>query len=592
MGRILGVPLDHFILALAITTIISIVIFLMPISEFGTALLGAEDIHLFLWIFWHFEKSLDSIQSPFFADEIFYPEGVSLTLLPMFPFQSLIYWALPDWIGPFGKLTLLQVLSFILGGIFSFSLVHRFTKSFFPSLAGMIVFNFSVYHFEKAIHHLNYSMAFPFLALFFIYYFDAVEGKKQNHIPLAISLLLIALNELTVAIMAGFIVFLDIFQRYLGGERIFTTRNTLIFALSIISSLMAYEFLAWISAPAFLTYTVPSLFFLSASLLLILKKDRLIESERRFGHFRSMAIAAVPVLLYISFLAILPSYAFQPDSILVNTVLFSVPVEYLIIPSGFQSISGFFDGLSPMSEGGVYIGVAVLILLVFAKTKEERYFRNLSLLAVLFSFPVIRLGESIIFATPFLAEPLFPLLPVLRVPPRFMLFAFLFLSIMAGLVAKRLLSSRKQLLLLLLLVLIAERWPANGNFIFDASIPGFYSDLADDPPGKTIFLYPNFDYNTLLREQYYQTIHHKRISYGILSRLPVDSGLVRAYREDLYGLMRSYDYVVVQKLACKGYCFNGELHPISIANATHALDEKLGAPIFEDGSIIVYRASK
>ncbi|MFH0885421.1 MAG: hypothetical protein V1861_06965 [Candidatus Micrarchaeota archaeon] len=622
--KVLDVPLKDLLFAASISAFLTFAIFLPAISDFGNTLIGTEDIRFFLWLFQHYESSIRAGTDVLHAGEIYWPYGVSLARTSPVPLQAAAYLLLPSGWGQFGRITALQLLSFILGGIFSFALAYRFTKSFLPSLAGMVIFNFSVFHFEKAIHHLNYSMSFPFLALLFLFYYDALDNPKKNVRPLAffsLSLLLLALNELTVAIMAGFIIFLDIFARYLEKSklRVFTPRNTVLLGMGIISSVFLHELLAILSTEPFIIYILPSAPFLLACLFIIGPVNAQ-KTETALGLGRSMLLCSLPTLAYIAFISIQPSYPFESEPFFSSLFWYAVPAHYLVLPSDFQAFShiGIFSGLKAFGEAGIYLGLPLISLILLSiywgkATENEVRARDFGIFSTLISFPLLVLSAQLLILTPFLVTSAFPLLSVLRVPSRFMLFALLFLAIMSAMAIKRLILSggmrMNAVVVLLILLLIAERWPATSEFIFDGRVPEFYSALAREQGNSTIFIYPDIRYYSGLNEVYYQTVHGKNMSYGIVSRDPSGGNVLyslyshplESYAqidetvENSTAIVRKFgfDYIVVEKLGCLKECFYGTFTPPE-ENYTRNLQEELkkrfGPPIFEDDSILVFRS--
>ena len=612
--RIVGVPPLEFTLCFLITLSLTVVIFAPALVDFGGTLFGTEDMSLFIWLFTHYEKTLEEGSNPLFAKEIFYPYGGSLATTATTPLQSFLYVLLPKDLGVYGKITLIQMLSFALGGVFSFALVYKFTRTFLPSLVGSFIFNFSVFHFEKALHHLNYSMSFAFLPLVFLFYYTAIEEKKgvRNLLPFAISLLLLGITELTVAIMAGFIIFLDIMWRYAtdSGVKISTVRNVLILSTAIFLSLVAAELLFGFSSPPYISYTLPSIFFI-APFFMIIGIRNAIKRENENGYLTSMVISALPIAVYILFLSIQPSYQFSEPSPTGYAMMFINPVEYLVMPSDFQAFKWpGVESLSVRSEAGTYIGIPSFILVVLSVllagiSKYEMRFRDFFFLTLFFAFPIMSLDKYIFATTPLVVQPLFPLLSVLRVNSRFILFALLFLSVMSGLLITRVLKNKKRyvwIVFALLIVLLVERWPAMEKFKFDTKIPEIYKTIAKENTTRAIFLYPNFNYFTLLREVYYQTAHNKAISFGILSRSPSEGNKIfdfymkNATAEGVAPLAREleYNYIVIQKLTCRNIneCFYGIFIPIDeqeLKIARTTVEKEFGTALYEDSNVIVYR---
>ena len=535
--RLLGVPINMLAANCAATLIIAILMFLPAIQDFGNTVIGTEDIQFFAWLFWHYENSLESLSSPLYADEIFHPYGISLVPTTTAPLQALLYLLLPG--SALGKITLLQLSSYLLAGVFSFALSYRYCKSFLPSMAASFTYNFSVFHFEKAVHHLNYNMAFAFLPLFFLAYLGMSERPKRREIVfVSISLLLVALNELSTAIMCGFIVFLDIYRRYSkeSGVELFTVRNVLAFALSIAAALLVSEALVLFAMPALAVYVIPSLIPLAA-MTLILGKDNLAGLERKMRRFSSMALAALPAAAFMALMALQPFYEFALDSTAASLLKYPVPLEYLFMPSGFMLLSQITGSLESYSEHGIYLGLGVVALIassiiIKGAGDEEEYFRNWFLLSLLFAFPVMVVFGFAAGFSPLIPQLMFPLLGVQRVSARFVMFALVFLAPLTAVFFERIFRGKKYGMLILALLTIgtvAERWPSTGGLEFRADIPQFYQDV-----NGTIFLYPNFNYHTLLEEVYAQSVHGNALSYGTVSRFPTGGNPVYDFYQDIY----------------------------------------------------------
>ncbi|MDD5171469.1 MAG: hypothetical protein PHF60_00340 [Candidatus ainarchaeum sp.] len=615
--KLIGVPLEQLLLCLLITSVLTFLFFYPAISDFGNTLLGVDDIHFFMWLFWHYGQSLESGSNPLLANETYYPYGVSLAASTITPLQGVLYLILPQAWGVFGRITFLQVLPFILGGVFAFALAYRFSGSFGPSLIASFIYNFSAFHFEKALHHLNYNMAMPFIPLFFLFYYESVSrpSKERPLLLLSLALLLTALCEFTVAIMIGFIIFLDICWRYLKDSGIdpLSVRNAPLIAASIIVSVVLFDGLAVLGAPLPLVYTVPSLSFIGTCLFLVLGKQNLIRCEKERRYLTDMAVCAAPLLIYALVLYLQPSYTFLADTVLGNYVAWSVPIDFVLWPSELQEIShaGIFTPLAASTESGVYLGPVILLLVVGSYLagkagEEEGYFRNMFWLCLLFAFPVVGIGDAIVAVTPFFVGPLFPMLGVLRDPSRFIMFALLFLSVAIALFCTRLRHGGKRWLsLAIAAALLVSVWPALWTFRFDTTVPGFYAQLAEDDSDARIFLYPNGNYYTMLEQTYYQTLHGKTLSVGTLSRLPKEGNeLYRLYfysethldAGEVAAIARrnGYDYMVVQKLRCDeiSECFYGTPGTIDaekLENVTRPLENEFGKPIYEDSTIIVYK---
>jgi hypothetical protein len=116
--------------------------------------------------------------------------------------------------GILGSITIIQLLSYLLGGIFSFALAYFFSKSFLPSVAASFAYNFSLLHFEGALTDPGYVMALAFIPLFFLSYFSVSRKPDLKDITLLSgSLLLVGLGSVGLAGLCGFFVFLDMLRK-------------------------------------------------------------------------------------------------------------------------------------------------------------------------------------------------------------------------------------------------------------------------------------------------------------------------------------------------------------------------------------------
>ncbi|MFN7991401.1 MAG: hypothetical protein U0R44_04565 [Candidatus Micrarchaeia archaeon] len=612
--EILGVPARNLLLCLVISAAISVLLFLPALKDFGSSFVGKEDIRLFIWLFWHYQGALQSGTDPLFASEIFYPAGVSLARTTIVPLLGAAYIALPSGLGTAGRITILQMLSFVLGGVFSFALCYRSAKSFLPAMTGSVVFNLSAFHIQSAVNHLNYMMAVPFIALFFVFYLEMAGRKRQpgTAIWLSVSLLLIALNEATAAVMLGLVVLLDVCRRYMSLSGItLDGRKAAALAVAGFASLALSTAIDISVRSPLAGAFIPPIPFIAVLLGYVIGWENLLKMEKKHRFFTTLAAASLPALAYLALLAFSPSYDFLPDPAIVSGKVSAVPLEYLIIPSDITIFGRTVGGLPSAAESGVYIGLPMMIILAYGwlsgkDSGWEKGLMEMFLVSLLLAFPFMTVSDQVIGASPFFPQTIFPLLSVLRVPARFIVFAALFASVICSAVLKRALEGRKGALIFMLAaaaLLSLERWPAYGDFLFRQDIPGFYNGLAASGEKANIFIYPDLDYYALLDEAYYQTIHGGNLSYGVISRPPSpDDEFNRIYwgmesRASIIDFIRRnrYGYVVVEKTRCVDAhdCFTDRMHPEDEGRTgpvLRGLANAFGDPVFEDGSIAVYRA--
>ncbi len=601
------------IIASLFTIVVSAAMLYPALSDFGHKLIGTEDIKFFMWLFWHYENSLHQGTNPLFANEIFYPDGVWLSRTTIAPLPALIYLAAPDAWGPDGRITVIQLLSLVLGGILSFAFCYRLLKAtdldgMLPALLGSIVYNFSTFHLLSITHHLNYALTIPFIPLFFIFYLDLCDGRRdaKTVISLAASLLLITLGELTVALMLGLIVSIDIAITYMRhGKKTIGSKEVVILFVSGIAALAISTVLGLDPRFIIADYLLPPAVFIASTVFLVIGADTALQAEKELGLVRTLAISSIPVLAYMAVIFVLPSYPIQPDLPLVYSYLSSAPLQKLFLPSNLSAIGSFLHLDLQISDIGVYVGYVVMSLIALSfllkgAGKEEVRFRDLMLLSLLFAFPIVIVGNQLIAGSPFFPQTMFPMLSVLRVPARFILFTMFFASGCVCLAAGRIASGWKNAAIVVLIVLmLIEVWPNYSAFMFDQSVPAFYASIASSHPA--IFLYPDIDYYGLLNEAYYQTVHGSPLSYGVISRPPLPTDLhMRIYwnnatTDEIVQFVEqdNFDYVVVQKTSCKtdADCFMDNYTAIDqnkLVGIEETIGPVFGKPVYEDDKILAY----
>jgi hypothetical protein len=616
--------LHVLIIASLLLAMISAAMLYPSLSDFGHRLIGVEDIKFFLWLFWHYEDSIHNGANPIFAGEIFYPDGIWLSRSTFTPMAAALYLIMPQAWGPFGRITIIQLTSLVLGGIFSFAFCYRLMKAesagmekdsgsmnnALPAMLGAIVFVFSTFYLLTIAHYMNYAVAMPFLPLFFIFYLDQKTGDSKAIAPLAASLLLIALGEPTIVLMLGLIISIDIASAYMkhGGRRI-GPREVIVLALSGVLSLVLSTLLALDQRLIISAYLLPPAFFISCALFLVIGARTAWRAEMEMGRTRALLIASIPACAYIVAIGLLPAYQMQQDPIFLDSFLTKVQLQHLFLPSDMSALGNLLRTSQPITEGsGTYMGwvtlamLAVSFLFKGAGTEEVR-FRDLMLVSLLLAFPIVVLENQFLAGSPFFPQTIFPMLSVLRAPSRFILFTMLFAGGCVCLTARRILDSRWRLayaaISIIAILTLVDAWPDYGAMMFTPSVPSFYDSLSGNHP--PIFLYPDLGYYEALDEVYYQTVHQSPISYGVVSRDPSpDNPLKSIYwgnttEAQMLGFVKEngFGYVVVRKTRCKGAsdCFFGRQTPIAnLSDIESDLGRAFGKPVFEDDAMLAYDA--
>src|SRR5208283_925361 len=352
-------------------------------------------------------------------------------------------------------------------------------------------------------------------------------------------------------------------------------------------------------------YLLPPAVFIASTIFFVIGADQALHAEKDLELVQSLAIASIPTCAYIIAILLLPAYQMAPDLVLLDNYKEAIPLQTLLLPASINAVGNFFHISQPVAaETGLYLGygmIAMVAISFFFKGagKDEVRFRDLMLISLLFAFPIIGVGDQFIAASPFFPQTLFPMLPVLRVPARFMIFTMFFASGCICLAAERVIRSKwryaRTALLILAILILVEIWPAYSSLMFTQSVPSFYTSIAAAGSHPAIFLYPDIGYYEVLNEAYYQTIHHSQLSYGVLSRVPAPTDMRtsiywgNATDDEIVGFAEDngFDYVVVQKTGCKRAtdCFMGNytmLNESILAGIEGDMERSFGKPVYED----------
>ena len=436
-----------------------------------------------------------------------WPFGTTLLGQTLNPFNGLMAVPLLKVMSLVQAHNVIVSFSFVMSGVTAYWLSYYLTKSYWGSIVAGYIFTFSSYHFAHYYGHLN----------------------------------LISLEWIPLFVLCWYILI---------------TRPNIMMALASALTL----WLVLLCDYYYLFYCV-----LTGGLIVLWHmfshKDIWFFAKREYRNPLSVFVVAVLILTGPVIFPLMYLTRIDPFLDAHNPVTFSLDLLALFIPGEtwrFGQLTEFYWSKLPVgiSEASVYLGYAVIILLVYLWTKRkgmditDRRETGLWYFLIGFFFlmalgPVLRVNGDVIYEAimPYtIMEKIIPPLKLSGVPARMVVIVVLsasVLSAMAFTMIKK--SSRGRVFIFLLIaVLFVETLPKSLPAT-PATYPNYVTALSDLPnDGGVLDLAAPTKYLQL----YYQTEHRKPMVFGYVARTPSsvaekEKGIVRAINRGNYDTLWS-----------------------------------------------------
>lgn len=461
-----------------------------------------SDSYVFYWNVWHFREALLHGQNAYFTDWLFFPRGSGLVMHTYTPIMGLLNVVLAN--APLA-INAVLFLSYALSGAGAYLLARRWVKSSLLCLLAGFVFAYSPYKLERLPEHytLVLTATVPFYILLFLRAFIFEEGRW---LPAVRSWRAVA----GCLALGLFTVFCDYY---------------VLFGLIYFSLLYAAWF--WFRMGRIRWQERRSWLWLGGVLV---SSHIIIRLLRRFGVDDNSGFWwAGDVVSY-----------FTPPA---NSRFLHGPwAERLLHNAKVYTMPGSI-------ENTVFIGYALPLLAlvlwagrVAGRRPASQRFADVQgrplawvlLVFLLFTVPSLRIygHEQLNLPTAFVH--FIPFFNNIRCPTRWSMMVGLLLPILtfsaleAAWNGRQLPASQAAWSVLLAAVVLLEFWPRSYQRVSLASIPPVYSVVAA-LPGTTLIPIPlgirdGFKQTgVMLPEQmFYQTLHHKKLPTGYISRLPAE----------------------------------------------------------------------
>jgi hypothetical protein len=371
------------------------------LGSFSSAMLGPpEDNMLSYWNLWWFQdKVLTGNGTLTYTNHLYYPEGTSMYYHAWTFYNLGLASVLGVFFTPMAVYNIIVLSTFPLAGLGTFLLVKYITKNSYIALLGGFIFAFSPFHAARVLHHLNLS-SLQFLPLFVLFFIKAIKGKGARNIVLAaIFMLLNTLCDWTYMIFCCYFV------------------------------LMSYIYLA-------------------------IRRKRLVLTD---VISKSAAIVGSAIIVVSFWLWKMVSLAFQhPEVKGVGRTDYVADLLGYIVPGSLHWLgeTGIISSINSSLAGNqwesaTYLGVPALIVVLLASRKHlavmARYILGaLAFLTFTFGPELHILGLAIPVLLPDTVIALIPLLSNIRAPARYVVFVYLFWSVIAAMSAGILIHSVKK----------------------------------------------------------------------------------------------------------------------------------------------------
>lgn len=433
-----------------------------------------------VWNIWWINQAVTEYQQlPWYTNFLHHPFGVTLVGQTLNPFNGFVALVLLPFIPLHQAFNTMVVFSFVVAGLTAFWLCHYFSKRYIPSLIGGAVFTFSSYHLAHAFGHMQ-LISLEWIPLFTLLWWMFV--KKPSY-KLAIG----SSFSLLLVLLCDYYYFL----------------YSLMIALAIV------------------------IYFWYRKKLPSLRSPKTLKPLALFTGVSMVIIAPLPVaLLYAN--ATMEFSGSHPAKV------FSTDLLTPFINGGFwrfHELTDWYWSRLPANifESTVYLGVAVLVVLVVSVIKRKKLSKDVLFwqLLILF-FAIMSLGPRLmVFGHSFeairmpyvLMEKIIPGMKLSGMPVRMMVIVTLGAAVVVAIVlasVKLHTNKGKLLLSLFIVVFIVDILPRSLPTT-TSTYPAYVYKLKTLPSTGGVL---DEAAKSEPLQLYHQTHYNKPMAFGYVSRLP------------------------------------------------------------------------
>jgi hypothetical protein len=438
----------------------------------------AGDNLQYIWNMWWASNAFSqSGVSLNFSNYIFYPEGTSL-YFHSFSFYNLGLTQLLSYaMSPIAAYNVAVMHTFVLGGLGAFLLARYFIKNSYIAVLCGYIFAFNPSHYAHALSHINIA-SIQFVPFFVLYFVRAVKERTRATLALAAAFFLLnALCDWTYMIFALYFMTFGYVYLMIRRRRIFLGDVATKIGIVMGSALLILS--PWLGKMVWLGLTTPGL----------------------AGEGHDYFVGDLAGLV-------------TPD---VQHPLAQSPLV--------QGLNQTYSG--NLTEATVYLGISLIFLIVINWKGTIR--SSAKYLIAVIPFMLLTLGttihvagKSIPIILPYQVLEYVPFLGSVRAPSRHIVYVYLFLAIIVGMVVNAVYQRFRagkyvSYLIVGIVALILVDFARTANVSTAVSAPACYRSIPAVDASAAILDLPR-DYVNVCRYMMYQTFHHHPLVDGWASR--------------------------------------------------------------------------
>ncbi len=472
------------------------------ITKFFTFIPGAEgDAHIYLYYEWWLKYSIANSLDFFSSPLLLYPYGANLSLAATTLFNNVIISFFDIFLPSVASFNLFVITSFSLSGWGMYWLLQYLIKNKTSSFIGGCLFAFHPYVFSKlADGHFNYSTIY-FIPLFILFLLKATREKYKKY-----------LNTILAALFLVIGLYTDFYYAY-----------------GLIFILVIYFVWLWCENKK-ITKTNIKVFTLIISLF---------------------CLFSLPLSIRLGKLYLTPNDI--PAPTMSQIAVYSPDIRSFFIPSPANTYFGknlknYYQDIAPHNSV-VFVGYTLIALMIFGywttRKDHNALIKLWFFLSLFFLFcalgPILSIGSisainsgQLNIILPYSLLYYLPFLKNILVPSRLIIFCLLFFIIPASFGLRFLIGKIKNkiyltIVIILVVSLIVFEYSSFPIPLSSTDIPKFYNTLALETESYTILelpfalstsFYTLGNINASSKLQYFQSVHHKAILGGYVSRVP------------------------------------------------------------------------
>ncbi|MFA5109579.1 MAG: hypothetical protein WC458_03475 [Patescibacteria group bacterium] len=478
------------------------------ITNFFTHIPGMDgDAYVYLYNQWWLKNALTSGLNFFNSSLLLYPFGANLSLSVTTISNNLIISFFSIFLPTIASFNLFIILSFTISAWGMFRLLQYLMKNKAASFFGGIIFSFHPYIFyELWAGHYNYSTVY-FIPFFVLFLLKATRENTRKYLNASLAALFL---------LIGFY-------------------NDLYYTYGLIFVFILYFLWLWY--------------------------------QRRKGIIKDIKIFLLIVVIFAScawplgwWILRASTSGVYPFATIEQVSLYSPDIRSFFTPSFLNTFYGnslqtYYQTIVPHNSL-VYIGYLLILLTILGYCVNHRekakfslgFWRLLSIFFIFVSLgPILFVGGRSITPLPYQLLYFLPFLKGILVPSRLIIFFIFSLIIPASYGLKILIDKIKSRFFRITIImgvigLILFEYSSLPLPLLDTNIPEFYKKLAVEESNYTILelpfalstsFYTLGDINSSSKLEYFQSVHHKPILGGYVSRVP---NYVHNYYHQLTGL--------------------------------------------------------